>query len=187
MRDRRGSSTVATHTYGTAGPLGVQTAEDSASTPGAKGFAVHETWARVPFSETTSCSPADVFSRRNVGDDVPAAAADRIRHTRQASALGCNLQGMYRRSDETPHCACCNSERLTPASRFEPSEGYARVHYRLKSPGPGFFDSRYAQFTVTRARICLSCGYVMHFVDETQLADLASRIAELEPDHDIST
>lgn len=86
---------------------------------------------------------------------------------------------MYRTPDETPRCACCHSEQLTDITKFDPSEGYARVHFDNKRPADGVFASRRVQYTVDRARICIACGHVMHFVSARQRAELAKRLDEL--------
>ncbi len=91
---------------------------------------------------------------------------------------------MYRTADETPRCPCCHSLELSELTKFDPSEGFSRVHFALKEPGEGFFAERAARYTLDRARICLSCGHAMLFVSEKQRADLAGRIGQLAPVHE---
>ena len=89
---------------------------------------------------------------------------------------------MSREIDETSaQCAACQSTELTPLTRFDPSEGFARVHFLRKSPGSGFFASPYEHITVDRARVCLACGHVMHFLGAKRRRELAEKIAGLSP------
>lgn len=88
---------------------------------------------------------------------------------------------MYRSPDETPRCPCCQSIELGPLTKFDPSEGYARVHFRVKGATAGLLGSpANAAYTVDRARVCLRCGHVMHFLSAEQCADLRRRIESLE-------
>lgn len=86
---------------------------------------------------------------------------------------------MYRTPDETPRCPCCHSLELSEVTKFDPSEGYARVHFEQAQRPSGLFADPFVRYTVNRARVCLACGHVMHFLDEKQRADLAERMASL--------
>ena len=84
---------------------------------------------------------------------------------------------MYRESPErTLHCAQCGSSALTDETRFEPSAGYASVHFREVQDA---LTRELHACRVDRARICLECGHVALCVSPTTLGALKAKLGAL--------
>lgn len=87
---------------------------------------------------------------------------------------------MYRADSKVLTCTVCTSPHVTPETKFDPSEGFAKVHFNLKTPAPGFFSESWMSLKVDRARLCLACGHVMYFLSPRARQELERRMPELE-------
>ena len=87
---------------------------------------------------------------------------------------------MYREDKPSLACPVCGGTHLTEETRFDPSEGYALLHFQLKTPPRSSWDSDIVRVTVDQGRICLSCGHVMLSLSAARLRKLAAQYAELK-------
>jgi hypothetical protein len=87
---------------------------------------------------------------------------------------------MYREPDRTPHCVSCGGAHVTPPTRFDLTEGAACVQYLIVGT-TGVFGGTPEPYRVTRARVCLDCGHVMHGLDTRELERLRTRLQNLAP------
>lgn len=85
-------------------------------------------------------------------------------------------------SDEKmPCCPVCASQQLSPMTKLAASEGYFELHYVKKDQlGGGWGEDPIDRTALTRARVCLACGFAMLHVSSADLARLGQRLAELE-------
>ena len=83
---------------------------------------------------------------------------------------------MYRAPDNAPRCPVCGMSNLTPETAAGATEGWSFVRFGVLS-GP----TKMTSVNVTRARLCLDCGYVMHFVSQGELRYLRGELATLTP------
>lgn len=91
----------------------------------------------------------------------------------------------YRTPEKTPLCASCGGGSLTPATKFDTSEGYPNVYFRNTKVQPSFFGGSDRQwYPVDRARICLDCGHVMLFFSAERLGMLRAETGSLKPVND---
>lgn len=88
---------------------------------------------------------------------------------------------MYRAPDATPRCSACGNANLTPATKFDTSEGFPNVYFEKAEPETGFFASNTETFAVDRARVCLDCGHVMFSFSSDKLATLRAHLPRLKP------
>ncbi len=86
---------------------------------------------------------------------------------------------MYRNESKPATCTACGSPQVTPETKFDPTEGFARVHFEIAKPKAGLFAATHESFTVDRARACLACGHVMYFLSPRTRHELERRMAEL--------
>jgi hypothetical protein len=87
---------------------------------------------------------------------------------------------MYRDESKPPTCLACASTQVTPETKFDPTEGFARIHFDVARPkGRRLFAATQESFTVDRARVCLACGYVMYSLSPRTRQELERRMAEL--------
>jgi hypothetical protein len=84
-------------------------------------------------------------------------------------------------STDGARCACCQSTEITDRTRFDPSEGHSRVWFKKLDAQSGWLSADEESFTITRARVCLSCGHVMWGLDSAALRELRERIGKLAP------
>jgi len=89
---------------------------------------------------------------------------------------------MYRAPDQTPRCASCGGTSLTPATKFDPSDGFAYVWFRDRRVTPTVLGGDGTQhLAIDRARVCLDCGHVMLGFSDSRLAELRAVSAAFEP------
>ncbi len=89
---------------------------------------------------------------------------------------------MYRAPDTAPRCIACNGASLTPWTRFDPTDGYAAVHFAIPNARGGFFSGGSTRrFNVDVARVCLSCGHVHLGMSDAVLARLRAEAPTLAP------
>jgi hypothetical protein len=89
---------------------------------------------------------------------------------------------MYRQPDTTPRCTACGAVEVTPATFFDNTEGYPRIHFHILGAQPNFLGSKPTETVdVNRARVCLACGHVMLGVSPDQLTALRQKAHALEP------
>jgi len=93
---------------------------------------------------------------------------------------------MYRAPDTTPRCVACGGQSLTPETKFDPSEGWAYVHFAehgTRSPLFGGGDRPTltpVRFAIDRARVCLDCGHVKLSMSSKTVAKLRADLANLQ-------
>lgn len=92
---------------------------------------------------------------------------------------------MYRAPDAEPRCLACSATTLTPWTRFDPTDGYAAIHFGIPVPNAprGWLDgpSPTRRFNVDVARVCLTCGYVQLGLSAAALARLRAEAPGLTP------
>ena len=86
---------------------------------------------------------------------------------------------VHRTSHRGRECPSCHSSELAEETKFDPSEGFAYVHYRDPSD-TGIFAAP-LRFAIDRARVCLACGHVSLSFGEARLAELRAKIGKLVP------
>ncbi|MCU0658220.1 MAG: hypothetical protein MUF64_24050 [Polyangiaceae bacterium] len=88
---------------------------------------------------------------------------------------------MYRDAAQRPLCPACGSSNQTEETQFDPSEGYAQIFFRMKTPPRSSWDSDKVRFIVDRARICIDCGHVSLSLSESRRRELAAQLGGLKP------
>jgi hypothetical protein len=88
----------------------------------------------------------------------------------------------YRSAEPAPRCSSCGGSSLTPSTKFDTSEGYAKVYFENTKVEPSFFGgSGTITFAIDRARVCLDCGHVMLGFSKERLEGLRHEMASLKP------
>jgi hypothetical protein len=89
----------------------------------------------------------------------------------------------YRTPDKISLCASCGGGSLTPATKFDTSEGYPNLYFQTtKAERTLFGGNGKRSFAVNRARACLHCGHIMFFFSAQHLESLRAEIGSLAPD-----
>jgi len=70
-------------------------------------------------------------------------------------------------------CPACHSEALSPAADYAAFDNHARFP---GLGGEGFLGAKDLTVKASSVRICLDCGYLLHFVDGDTRAKLRAAI-----------
>jgi hypothetical protein len=84
-------------------------------------------------------------------------------------------------SEKKPACPMCGSEHLSPMTKLAPTEGYLELQFLKKDQiGGGWAEDPIDRTALTRARVCLDCGFAMLHVSSGDLFRLRQRLGELD-------
>ncbi len=88
---------------------------------------------------------------------------------------------MYRTPEVAPRpCPMCGESSWTPETKLDPTEGYLKVRFRVANATHTFLGGTPSRdFTVSRARVCLGCGFVATSLSASDLHELKDELSSL--------